>query len=251
MSIHFYFRNKDKSAINGSVKFNVTGEMGVSFKIMCHSDNIEVQEENVVNINDISENEAIVPSSAENYKHKNYNEIVKSLEDAGFTNVSTEKIFDIVWGITQEGESDKVSINGKTDFNYGDVFPKDAVIIVTYHLKQEDDPLRPVTSETESNISIPEQSEIESNTSTDGNEVNDKGYYRLAFEKYGRNAYPYGFKCHWIMDLRVEEKVNDNTYYFMVGVTITNEFGVERKGVAHGIVVHEDSIYYVDTFGVS
>lgn len=245
------FFGTEKSAVSGSAAFNVTGEMGISYKINCHSDRIEVQEERVVNISAISENEAMVPSSAEKYKRKNYEEIVKSFEDAGFTNVSTEILYDIVWGLTEEGESDKVSINGATDFSYGDIFPKDAVVIVTYHLRQEDDPLRPDTSWSESDTSIPEQSEIESNTSTGGSAVKDSGHYRMAFEKYGRNEYPYGFKCHWIMDLRVEKKVNDNTYYFMVGVTITNAFGVERKGVAHGIVVREGSNYYVDTFGVS
>lgn len=41
---------------------------------------------------------------------------------------------DLVTGwITKDGEVYKVSIDGDSDFDEGDIFPEDAEVVVTYH----------------------------------------------------------------------------------------------------------------------
>lgn len=58
---------------------------------------------------------------------------------------------------------------------------------------------------------------------------------RKDFETYGKILYPYGFKCHWILDLVTCEPQGDGTYFIKVGVTITNEHGTKRDTYAQGI----------------
>lgn len=103
---------------------------------------------------EVGDGEAAVPATAFDYKYKNYQDVQKNLEDAGFTNITTKILYDIVWGWTEEGEVKSVSIDGRTDYEKGEVFNMDAPIIITYHMRVEDDPNKSVNSEptkTESN----------------------------------------------------------------------------------------------------
>lgn len=93
---------------------------------------------------EIGDAEAAVPVSESDYKYKNYKDVQKELEGAGFTNISTEILYDIVLGWTDEGEVDSVSIDGRTDYEKKEVFKKNAPVIITYHMKEEDNPNKPV-----------------------------------------------------------------------------------------------------------
>ena len=55
---------------------------------------------------DLSANtgEAIMPRSSSSFKGMNFEEAVSELEQAGFTNISTEVLYDIYFGWTEEGE---------------------------------------------------------------------------------------------------------------------------------------------------
>ena len=96
---------------------------------------------------EVGEGEAAVPASASDFKYDNYQDVQKELESAGFTNITTNILYDIVWGWTAEGEVDSVSIDGRTDYEKGEVFKLDAPIIITYHMKEEDDPNKPTETE--------------------------------------------------------------------------------------------------------
>lgn len=137
------FTSADSSSVEGEAEINLTGDTEVSYKICCYSDKITVETMYLENKGAVGENEAMVPSSASNCKFENYKDIEKIFKEAGFTNITTEILYDIVLGWTEEGEVDKVSINGKTNFKRGDVFAKDASIVITYHMKEEDDPNKP------------------------------------------------------------------------------------------------------------
>lgn len=89
---------------------------------------------------EIGDGEAAVPASASDYKYKNYQDVQKDLEDAGFTNITAEILYDIVLGWTKEGEVKSVSIEGRTDYEKGEVFNMNAPIVITYHMKEADDP---------------------------------------------------------------------------------------------------------------
>lgn len=75
-----------------------------------------------------------VPVSANDCQGKNYQEVVNDISAAGFVNIQTEAIEDLVTGwLTKDGEVDEVTINGNGSFHAGDTFKKTAVIIVSYH----------------------------------------------------------------------------------------------------------------------
>ena len=75
-----------------------------------------------------------IPASMSDYKGEQYEIVVQELEDLGFYNIETAKKKDLVTGwITKDGEVYKVSINGDSDFDKGDIFPEDATVVVTYH----------------------------------------------------------------------------------------------------------------------
>lgn len=134
------FKSVESNSVKGTVELDLIGETESCYKISCYSDEVRVETIYVENKGAVGENEAMVPSSASDCKYENYQAIETALRNAGFTNIKTEILYDIVWGFTDEGEVEEVSIDGKTDFKRGDVFDKDAVIIITYHMKEDDDP---------------------------------------------------------------------------------------------------------------
>jgi len=72
--------------------------------------------------------------SSDNYKGKNYKAVMDALQTAGFTDVKTDVLDDLVTGwVTGDGSIEQVAINGDTDFTSNEWFPKDAKIIITYH----------------------------------------------------------------------------------------------------------------------
>lgn len=75
-----------------------------------------------------------VPLDAKKYKGENYEVVVQQLEDAGFENVESKAIKDLVTGwITKDGEVESVSIAGDTEFEESEIFSKDSEVVVTYH----------------------------------------------------------------------------------------------------------------------
>lgn len=148
------FSNVESRSVKGTAEIDLTGDTKVAYTISCHRDKISVETKYIENQGNVGENEAMVPSSASDCKYENYKDIEKAFKKAGFSNIKTKILYDIVWGWTSEGEVDKVSVNGKSDFKRGDVFAKDAPVVITYHMKEEDDPnkkeaTKPETTEPE------------------------------------------------------------------------------------------------------
>lgn len=134
------FTSTKSSSVMGTVEIEVSGDTEVSYKITCYSDKINVETLYVENRGSIGENEAMVPYSASACRYKNYKDVEMWFKNAGFTNISTKILYDIVWGWTDEGEVEEVAIDGKTDFIRGDIFNKGISVVITYHMKEEDDP---------------------------------------------------------------------------------------------------------------
>jgi hypothetical protein len=79
----------------------------------------------------------------------------------------------------------------------------------------------------------------------------EKNAAERAFEEYGEKMYPYGFECHWIVDLINAEQSSDGSWFFKVGVTIKNEYGTNRKATAEGKVSGTTENCVIDTFYVN
>lgn len=117
------------------------------------------EKSNVSEESEVSQNSDTVKAPGDQYDFmlSNYKDVQKDFETAGFKNIKTTPVYDIFWGITEEGSIDTVTIDGKHSFNEGDTFKKDAEVIITYHMKIEDDP----SYSAESNDSSEEESREE------------------------------------------------------------------------------------------
>lgn len=139
---NFTFQKDEESDINGSTVLNVKGDTDISLKISCYNDKIDVETIYLMDMGEVGEDEALFPEDCIDYAGKNYEEYSKVLEDAGFTNVAFEPIYDIASGNSDAGKIEKVTIDGVDEFNRGDIFKKGAAILICYHAKEEDDPVR-------------------------------------------------------------------------------------------------------------
>lgn len=80
---------------------------------------------------------------------KNYEDVVSTLKEAGFTNVETEILDDLITGwLKEDGEVEKVKIDGKTSFSSDSKFDDDAKIVVVYHTFPESEETSPTTNAT-------------------------------------------------------------------------------------------------------
>lgn len=80
------------------------------------------------------DNSISIESSSGDFIGGDYKEVIKELEVAGFTNIETKKIPDLVVGwLTKDGEVEEISIGENNAFERGDKFPKDTAILITYH----------------------------------------------------------------------------------------------------------------------
>lgn len=80
------------------------------------------------------ENKIHSPMSSNDIKNKNFQEVVSQFEDAGFENIETETVQDLILGwLTKDGEVEQVSVDGSTSFSKDTLFDRNAKIIVTYH----------------------------------------------------------------------------------------------------------------------
>ena len=303
-----YFTSVSDSSIETTKSIDVDCNMEVGYKISCHSDEIKVEELYVDKEKELTDTEIEIKFDKTEFTYENYEDVIKKLQEAGFTNIVKKPIYDIVWGFTEEGEVDNVTIGGSDTYKRGDIFENNVEVVVSYHLEETANPDKifpPYDTGTASgknykevvkafeekgftNIKTvaKEESDIWGNKNDEvayitvaGDTVNQFkdyslddevviGYYVIvesgpsktelsayyaqrAFEKYGKNLYPYGFKCHWVLDYIAEEKRTDGSYFLKVGVTITNMYGAEYKTVAEGIVSGTDANAKVTQFYVS
>lgn len=133
------FVSAEDDEVTGTVNIDIHQDELLKYKISCTSTQINI-ETIAGTIPEHGEDEAPMPQSASDYKYDNYADVQQELADAGFTNISFEILYDIELGWTEEGEVDSVSVDGKAEFEQGDIFKKDAAIVITYHMPVEDDP---------------------------------------------------------------------------------------------------------------
>lgn len=74
------------------------------------------------------------PITSQDAKKKQYNDIIKKFENAGFKNIKTKKIKDLTTGwITKDGEVEKITINSNDSYTELDEYEEDAEVIIEYH----------------------------------------------------------------------------------------------------------------------
>lgn len=139
----FSFKSAEDASIEGEEDIEITSNSEVNITIGCKTDYVEVKVDSIYRESDVGENQIRINFESFDYYGKDHKEVVDALKAMGFTNITEQPMYDIEYGITTEGSADYVSINGTVDYQKGDIFNKDAAVIVPYHLKAEDDPNKP------------------------------------------------------------------------------------------------------------
>lgn len=83
------------------------------------------------------ESDIQVDFSPNDFKGKNYEEVLATLQGKGFKNVNAENLKDILIGLfSKEGTVDSISINGDSNFKPGSWINENAEIVIKYHGKK-------------------------------------------------------------------------------------------------------------------
>lgn len=157
------FVSTDDDTVTGTAAIDIHQDEALKYKISCTSSQINVETIHGT-VSEHGEDETAMPHSASSYKYQNYADVQAELTEAGFTNISFEILYDIEIGWTEEGEVESISVAGNTEFEQGDIFKKDAAIVITYHMKEEDDPNKPTGSETPDSTTKPDTEPVENLT---------------------------------------------------------------------------------------
>ena len=80
------------------------------------------------------------PFDSSNLESMDYEDAVAQLKAAGFVNISTENLGDLIFGwLTTDKSVESISFDGKTDFTTSDSFTPDTKILVKYHSFSDND----------------------------------------------------------------------------------------------------------------
>lgn len=134
------FESADSSSVKGEVVLTIDCDIDASFKITCFSEKVSVETLYVDRLTTLAEGEVKMDVSVSDYEYQNYSVVEASLRSLGFTNIKYNILYDIIWGVTENGEVKSVSIGGNSSFTRGCVFSADDEIVITYHMPIEDDP---------------------------------------------------------------------------------------------------------------
>ena len=96
------FVSEESSSVKGETTLKVSGDVNVSYRISCYSDEISVDVEYTENIGEIGENEIMMDSAMTDYRYENYKDVEEKLKKLGFTNIKTNILYDIEFGLTDE-----------------------------------------------------------------------------------------------------------------------------------------------------
>ena len=187
----FEFKKEGDKSVKGEEDIEITSNSEVNITISCKSDYVAVRVDDIYRESDVGENQIRISFNSGDYFGRDHKEVVDELKSMGFTNITEQALYDIEFGITTEGSADYISINDSTDFHKGDIFDKDAAVIVPYHLKAEDDPNKPKetvdTSQEATEESSGEEADTQQTKNTTFNSTNDEETAKLG--NSGKFAY--------------------------------------------------------------
>lgn len=92
--------------------------------------------------------QARMPASSDDLEGELYTDVVETLEAAGYTNIETNALGDLITGwLSKPDEVDEVEIGGVASFDKGEDFPNDVKIVVKYHSFPEEEEPSPEASD--------------------------------------------------------------------------------------------------------
>lgn len=191
----------------------------------------------IAGCNDVDDGRIKMPFSSRHYSDRDYQEILVELEAAGFTNVHLEALDDLVTGwLKNDGAVEQVSIDGDITFSTDSKYPKDAMIVVTYHSFPTKEQAAVVPSELEGEEEgrrdVEAETEIESTQALVAEEVltitNNNDLLNILLCTDSMNPIYKDFADQYVgriveFDGRVDHKENHSTYNAFDGSTKVSE----------------------------
>ena len=160
------FISDESSSVKGEVSLELNYDTEVEYQIHCTSEKVSVELVSLVREGAAGENEAMAPASDYDCRSENYKKVESWFKEAGFTNITTQPQYDIVWGLTSPESVASISIGGDEDFIKGDIFAKDSPVAIYYHMKEEDDPSKPKEEKNDNSTSSSSSSSSNSSSSS-------------------------------------------------------------------------------------
>lgn len=125
-----------------------------------------------------NKNEAKTPSASSIQKGTHYEEVVDAFEAAGFTNIQTEGMEDLIVGwLTNDGDIAYVSVDGDKYFSPDTAFPKDVEVIIAYHTF-------PTNEDDKTNMDAKEQDNDDNKKKSKAEEIYENAIGEIAMDVY-------------------------------------------------------------------
>ena len=197
------FVKSGDTSIKGEVELDIASDIDARYIISCYSDYVSVKNDYFDRKIELDEGQVKIPCTESNYKHKNYQDIITELKELGFTNIIENPLYDIIWGWTDVGETDSVTINGTNEYKRGDIFNSDDEVIITYHMNYDDDPVRIAEAKEKEEKKAAEAKEREEREALEAKELEE----REAAEQQAREE-------QMAEEASIREAVTDHTYTY-------------------------------------
>ncbi len=122
-----------KVSINGTEKFSVGDIYDESAEVIVSYHSLKPKP-TLTSEPQAAEGQVKITVAPKDLKGENYQEVLSTLQEMGFTNIKTNPLGDLKKGwIHNEGEVKEVSFAGSTSFSVNDFFDSDVEIVIFYH----------------------------------------------------------------------------------------------------------------------
>lgn len=252
---HLNFILKDETAVKkgdiviGRCTEDASKVMIYSWKIPFEIIEIEQQTTTIPPTTKIDKNQIKVPYSAYSFKNDDVTEVVALLKEAGFTNIKTKPIYDLdhnsSWDSSKLNWIESISIDKNANFSEDDIFEKNSLINISYHVYERDNPdiiynqytASELFDDLERNPMRAEDTHLDEYVEVDGEvfEISPRGDY-IVICAYGD---PYGIE--YIYCDTEDDSFYDYIYTLSVGDTVIIRGKIITVNMVHDykIAVHK------------
>ena len=124
----------------GEIKLDVKGDIKAQFALQCARNELKVETVYLTELGPLDENQAVLPDTLFTVKEFSPEVLVQEFDFAGFSNITLEPVYDVKAGSEELGLVARVSIDGRTDLQQGEVLPRDVPILIQYHEDEAKNP---------------------------------------------------------------------------------------------------------------
>lgn len=134
------FVSSESQEVQGVLSYDSDCDIEAEYELYCYGDYIDLKESYIDYKKELAEGEVKITGSTYDFRGRDYMEVSNELKELGFENVIEEPMYDIIFGITEDGSVDEVVIDGKNDYKKGTVLSKDSEVIIRYHMPTDSNP---------------------------------------------------------------------------------------------------------------